>query len=203
MAFKIFFYRPNLDAELDTNPHVDWRADPHQLQTCISTHTSQFIHVNGVKLERGRDNLYGYLRTGDVITVFQPLPGADPDTMTARERERLMFRVEIFAGQGQERRGEGDFFQVLDMGPKAKERGEKRSREGSKGSEASKGSKASKTSKMSPGHGVGHHQKAPAAPGGDEEDRGSGKGGARHSRPGGGHGSRTSGAREQAKDGGK
>ncbi|KAL8993077.1 MAG: hypothetical protein Q9188_007422, partial [Gyalolechia gomerana] len=75
IAFKIFFYRPNLDFDLDTNPNTNWRADSTQLQACISTHTSQFIWINGVRLTRGKDNLYGLLRTGDVITVFQPSAG--------------------------------------------------------------------------------------------------------------------------------
>ncbi|KAL8933501.1 MAG: hypothetical protein Q9216_006335, partial [Gyalolechia sp. 2 TL-2023] len=178
IAFKIFFYRANLDADLDAHPDLDWRADTAGLQACISTQTSQFIHVNGVRLSRGRNNLFGYLRTGDVITVFQPEPGADEKALRARERERLMFRVEIFVGVGRQRRGEGDFFQVLDRGEmgggkdepqlqqqqqqkkdeQKKEKGGKRSREGSKGSEASKASKTSKTSKTSakthasPGH---------------------------------------------------
>ncbi|KAL9597843.1 MAG: hypothetical protein Q9219_004864 [cf. Caloplaca sp. 3 TL-2023] len=114
IAFDIFFWRPGLDEELDANPKVNWRAYK-DLQAGIHTRSSVGIWINGVKLKQGNGCwLYGIIRTGDVITVFEPKPGVDPSKAHVRDTENLKFKVEILVGRSRRPRREGEVFQVLE-----------------------------------------------------------------------------------------
>lgn len=110
-AFDILFHRPHLDNALAHNPNLNWAAF-EDISAIISTRTNQRIWVNGVALEKGKDCwLYGHLKTGDIITVFQPLPGAK---LTGKESEKLKFRVDMRIGKSKETRNEDEPFTVLE-----------------------------------------------------------------------------------------
>ncbi|KAL9021919.1 MAG: hypothetical protein Q9185_000933 [Variospora sp. 1 TL-2023] len=109
--------------------------DNNNISATITTGTTKHIWVNDVQVtQSSKDNrpLYGYLRTGDTVTVFHPLPGAKGE---GKEAEMLKFAVEVHVGKGNGAREAGEVFEVLEgtteEGEKAKSM--KRSQSGKKG----------------------------------------------------------------------
>ena len=77
-AFDITFWRPGLERDL-AKGH-DWTKDG-SIQAIISTRTTRWIMVNGIKVTRGADCWqFGRLYTGDVITVFDDKADGKPST---------------------------------------------------------------------------------------------------------------------------
>ena len=68
-ALDIIFWRPGIEAELDHG--ADFTKMP-DIQALIQTRCSKAILVNGVTLikEQGDGWLYGILKNGDIITIF-------------------------------------------------------------------------------------------------------------------------------------
>ena len=92
-AFDIIFWRPGLEALLDSGAH--W-TEVEGIFPIVRTRTSLRIRVNGVKLTKGKNCWhYGRLHTGDIITVFGPLDG---EAKAGKEAEFLKFRCEFFSG---------------------------------------------------------------------------------------------------------
>lgn len=114
-AFGIVFWRPSIENVLAHNPNLNWAAF-NDISALITTRTSKWILINDVKLEQGKDCwLYGHLKTGDVITVFDPVEGAKTTTTTTgKESECLKFYVDIKIGKSKELRMEGEVFKVVE-----------------------------------------------------------------------------------------
>ena len=92
-----FWYR-NIEKEIDSKTlPPNWHENP-KLVCLISTRTSRYILVNGVKLTKGtRCWNYGKLRTGDIITIVHPDLHREPKH--AYETQSLSFRCEFHTGK--------------------------------------------------------------------------------------------------------
>ena len=97
-----FWYR-NIEKEIDdkTLP-PNWYQNP-SLSCLLSTRTSRYILVNGVKLTKGKLCWqYGKLHTGDIITAVDPdldrAPNHDYETQS------LSFRCEFYIGASKDPR---------------------------------------------------------------------------------------------------
>lgn len=92
-AFDVIFWCPGLEALLESGEQ--W-TEVEGIFPIVRTRTSLKIHVNGVKLSKGKNCWhYGRLHTGDIITVFGPLEG---EAKLGKEAEFLKFRCEFFTG---------------------------------------------------------------------------------------------------------
>jgi len=139
-AFDLQLWYPGMEKDLETG--VDWTLNP-ALSCFISTRTSKYIKVNGVRLMKGTNCwLYGKLRSGDIISVFEPPEGQAASSKT--DNEFLTFSCEFYVGGSRaHRKGEGDRFVVLQEKKKWGKLGQ--SREGSVPEDTS-GSAAAATS---------------------------------------------------------
>ena len=98
-ALDIIFWRPNIEPELEQG--VDFTKMP-DIQALIQTRCSRAILVNGVHLTKEQEDgwLYGILKTGDIITIFDGPKGF------------LKLRCEFYIGLSKDRRLPGDNFTV-------------------------------------------------------------------------------------------
>ena len=98
-ALDIIFWRPGIEAELEHG--ADFTKMP-DIQALIQTRCSKAILVNGVPLtkEQGDGWLYGILKSGDIITIFDGPKGF------------LKLRCEFYVGLSQEGRAPGEMFTV-------------------------------------------------------------------------------------------
>lgn len=109
----------------------------------IGTRTKHYIKVNGVRLEAGKDCWqYGNLKTGDVITVFEPPEGQK--ARSKKDLEFLKFECEFYVGKSMQVRRATDPFKVEEEKSKYQEymRRKKPGSEASERSKASEGAKA-------------------------------------------------------------
>ncbi|MCJ1477028.1 hypothetical protein MMC13_005699 [Lambiella insularis] len=103
-AMDILFWRVGIDD--DVNSGAGWfkPADP-DLSAIIVSRASKGIKVNNIRLpfanSQGNFKLYGYLRHGDIITIYDS--GA----------EFLKFRCEFYFGLSSQARDPGEIFTVL------------------------------------------------------------------------------------------
>ncbi len=133
-AFDLQLWYPGMEKDLEAG--IDWTLNP-KLSCYISTRTSRYIKVNGVRLMKGKDCwLYGKLRSGDVISVFELAEGQH--AVTKADTEFLRFTCEFnIGGSRAHRKGEGERFVVLKE--KVKFLGGGKSREGSQVGDEDKG----------------------------------------------------------------
>jgi len=109
-AFDLQLWYPGMEKDLETG--IDWTLNPN-LSCYISTRTSRYIKVNGVRLMRGKDCwLYGKLRSGDIISVFELAEGQQAVCKADTEFLRFMCEFNI-GGSRTQRKGEGERFVVL------------------------------------------------------------------------------------------
>ena len=124
-AIDIQMWYPTIDK--DINACKDWSTNK-DLKALISTRTSRYIKINGIRLMRGEGCWqYGELRSGDIVTVFEL-----PEGMTAKkpkDSEFLRFRCEFYIGASRQSRKEGHPFKVLKEKTKFQQHEERRSRE--------------------------------------------------------------------------
>ena len=108
-AFDIRLWYPGMRKDFAAG-RDNWATNPN-LVALISTRTSRYIKVNGVRLMQGKDCwLYGKLRTGDIISVFERPEGTI--VKTDRDRECLRYRCEFFIGASKTFRKDGENFVV-------------------------------------------------------------------------------------------
>ena len=105
IAFDITFWRAGIERDEAANPTTfNWLSLPEkEISTVITTRSSKGISVNGVRLVRQDDNgqnLFGFLRTGDVVVVWE------------KGGKKIAFEVEIGYGVCKARRKEGETFVV-------------------------------------------------------------------------------------------
>jgi len=107
-AIDIQMWYPNIEKDIAAG------RDPYnkkELTAIISTRTSRYIKVNGIRLMRGKGCwLYGELRTGDIVSIFE-LP-EESKVMKPEDNEFLRFRCEFYVGASREARKEGHPFKV-------------------------------------------------------------------------------------------
>lgn len=140
-AIDIQMWYPGI--EKDVAACKDVASNPN-LTALISTRTSRYIKVNNVRLMRGKDCwLYGRLKTGDIVSVFELVEGAV--AKDEREKEFLRFRCEFFVGASKEVRKDGEKFVVETEKEKYNQFVAKKSRESSAASEAEAEAEASKS----------------------------------------------------------
>lgn len=127
-ALDIIMWYPKIEKDI-AKGKTDWQSN-ESLTAIVSTRTSLYIKVNGVRLMKGRDCwLYGRLKTGDIITIFGPLEGrANP---SEKDKEYLRFRCEFFVGASKEPRSETEPFVVETEKEKYRLAKERESRESS------------------------------------------------------------------------
>ena len=131
-AIDIQMWYPNINADIATAKDI---ASNPNLVALISTRTSRYIKVNGIRLMKGKDCwLYGRLKTGDIISVFE-LPEGQL-AKNEKEKEFLRFRCEFFVGASKEVRKEGEKFVVEQEKDKYNQSVARKSRESSTASEA-------------------------------------------------------------------
>ena len=127
-AFDIQMFYPNIYKDLYAG-RKDWYLKP-ELTALISTRTTRYIKINGVRLMKGDGCwLYGKLKSGDVISVFEL-----PEGTTARrprDKDYLRFKCEFFFGGSREVRREGERFFVQTEKAKFNRYRESKSVEGS------------------------------------------------------------------------
>ena len=99
-AMDIIFWRSGIEAEIEAG--ADWKT-MDGLKVIIVTRCSQWIFVNDVKLTKEEPDgwIYGFLRQGDIITIFEDHTGF------------LKYRCEFYVGASKEERGPGEDFKVL------------------------------------------------------------------------------------------
>ena len=99
-AMDIVFWRTGIEAAVDAG--ADWRT-MDGLQVIIVTRTNQYILINDVKLTKEEPDgwIYGFLRQGDIITIFEDATGF------------LKYRCEFYVGLAKEERAPGEDFKVL------------------------------------------------------------------------------------------
>lgn len=103
-AIDIIFWRPGIEKT------KDWHKAPDEVHAIIATRTSTAIRVNGVKLEKGKDCWkYGKLRTGDIISVFEP---KENEAAGGKASEFLRFRAEFYIGKSKATRPATEPFHV-------------------------------------------------------------------------------------------
>ena len=105
IAFDITFWRAGIEREEAANQSTfNWLNIPEkEISTVITTRSSKGISVNGVRLVRQDDNgqnLFGVLRTGDVIVVWE------------KGGKKIAFEAEIGYGVCKGARAEGETFVV-------------------------------------------------------------------------------------------
>ena len=98
-AMDILLWRPGIERELQNG--ADWAKMP-DICAIISTRCSKYIFINEVPLttSKGDGWLYGILRQGDIITIFE-----NPTAF-------LKFRCEFYFGLSREPRADGEKFVV-------------------------------------------------------------------------------------------
>lgn len=98
-AMDIVFWRSGIEREIDNGAELWTMPDVVAL---ITTRARGCIWVNDVRLTRGDGTgwLYGVLKHGDVVTIFNDDTGS------------LRFRCEFYHGLSKEVRGPGDVFTV-------------------------------------------------------------------------------------------
>ncbi|KAL9098643.1 MAG: hypothetical protein Q9163_005736 [Psora crenata] len=129
-ALDIALWYPNIERDIASGK-TDWHLN-ESLTAIISTRTSRYIKVNGVRLMKGSGCwLYGKLRTGDVITIFGPPEGVDMSSMDGKQKEYLRFRCEFFIGGSKELRDPSKPFVVEKEEEKYKQNEMRKSRESS------------------------------------------------------------------------
>ncbi|MCJ1403950.1 hypothetical protein MMC11_007173 [Xylographa trunciseda] len=98
-ALDIVFWRSGIERDLEMGAELVKMPD---ISALISTRCNRWIKVNDVKLSKaGGDGwLYGILKHGDIVTVFEGPSGF------------LKFRAEFYLGLSQVPRGTGEYFHV-------------------------------------------------------------------------------------------
>ena len=99
-AMDIVFWRSGIEAAVEAG--ADWKI-MDGLKVIIVTRCSQWIFVNDVKLTKEEPDgwIYGFLRQGDIVTIFEDHTGF------------LKYRCEFYVGAAKEERGPGEDFKVL------------------------------------------------------------------------------------------
>lgn len=124
-AIDIQMWHPNIDHDIKAGR--DWSTNK-QLRAIISTRTNLYIKINGIRLMKGKDCwLYGELRSGDVVSIFELAEGAK--AVEPRDKEFLRFKCEFYVGASRENRKEGDQFTVHKEAEKFKMHEARKSRE--------------------------------------------------------------------------
>ena len=139
-ALDIQMWYPGIEADIVVGK-TNWMNHP-KLEAILRTRASKYVRVNGVKLKKGQgEYLWGRLRTGDEITVVEPMVGAT----SARDKEFLRFRCEFFVGlsKGIRKPGETPFIVEVEK-DKFKVAEERKSRESTAALGASEGSNKDK-----------------------------------------------------------
>lgn len=109
-ALDIQMWYPGIEADIDAG-NKNWMNHP-KLEAILSTRSSIYVLVNGVKLKKGKgEYLWGRLRTGDEISVVEPKIGAT----SAEEKEYLRFRCEFFVGISKNIRKPGEKAFVVEV----------------------------------------------------------------------------------------
>ena len=109
-AIDITMWYLGIDQDVERGS-TNWHLQ-EDLSAMISTRTSRYIKVNGVRLMRGTGCWYfGKLHTGDIVTVFEPPEGREP--RNEMEKQFLKFRCEFFVGASKGPRSEEDPFVVV------------------------------------------------------------------------------------------
>ena len=139
-ALDIQMWYPGIEADIVVGK-TDWMNHP-KLEAILRTRASKYVRVNGVKLRKGQgEYLWGRLRTGDEITVVEPMMGGT----SARDKEFLRFRCEFFVGLSKSIRKPGETpFTVEVEKDKFKVAEERKSRESTAALGASEGSNKDK-----------------------------------------------------------
>ena len=107
-AIDILMWYPGIEKDIEAGKN--WATNPN-LTAIIATRTSRYIEVNNIRLITGKDCwLYGRLKTGDIISIFELVEGSV--AKDEREKEFLRFRCEFFVGASKENRKDGDTFVV-------------------------------------------------------------------------------------------
>lgn len=107
-AINILMWYPNI--EKDVAAEKDWTTNP-ALRAIITTRTSHYIKVNGIRLMKGTDCwAYGELRSGDLVSVFELREGRK--AVTKEDKEFLQYRCEFYVGLSRESRKDDDPFEV-------------------------------------------------------------------------------------------
>lgn len=110
-ALDFVMWYPGIETDLAAGDN-SWPTNPN-LSCMVLTRTSRYVKVNNIRLVNGRDCwIYGLLRTGDIITIFEPLEGTRPKSK--EDRAYLRYKCEFFVGKSREVREEGsdDAFRV-------------------------------------------------------------------------------------------
>ena len=127
-AIDIAMWYRGMEDDL-ANGKTDWPSHPN-LTAIVSTRTNLYIKVNGIRLMQGTGCWnYGKLRTGDIITVFEPPEGVSGSKQ--KEKSFLKFECEFFIGKSKERRAANEPFVVEKEEVRFREAEAKKSREGS------------------------------------------------------------------------
>lgn len=93
-AIDLQLWYPGMEKDLAAG--IDWTLNP-ALSCFISTRTSRYIKVNGVRLMKGKDCwLYGKLKSGDTISVFELAEGQE--AKSEADTEYLRFYCEFNIG---------------------------------------------------------------------------------------------------------
>ena len=135
-AIDIKMHYPGIEKDIEAGK-TDWHLR-EDLTAIITTRTSRYIKINGVRLMMGQGCwLYGKLKTNDIISVFELPEGQAPKN--EKEKEYLRLRCEFFVGASREPRAEGENFVVEKEEEKffEKKMPERRSRAGTPTSQAS------------------------------------------------------------------
>ena len=98
-AFDIVFWRSGVERDLEMGAELVKMPD---IAALISTRCNRWIKINDVKLSKAEGDgwLYGILKHGDIITIFEGSSGY------------LKLRAEFYLGLSQVPRGVGEYFHV-------------------------------------------------------------------------------------------
>ena len=133
-AIDIQMWYPTMEKDITAGCDPFTHKD---LTALISTRTSRYIKVNGIRLMKGRGCwLYGKLRTGDIVSVFEL-----PEGQRARkpkDNDFLRFRCEFFVGASRDVRKEGETFKVEKEEEKYNKMVARKSRESTEAGDARK-----------------------------------------------------------------
>ena len=109
-ALDITMFYPGMFQDIEKGS-TSWHLRD-DLTAIISTRTTRYIKVNGVRLMHGKDCwLYGKLHTGDIVTIFEPAEGREPKTEA--DKQFLKFRCEFFVGASKTPREANEPFVIL------------------------------------------------------------------------------------------
>ncbi|KAK4690123.1 hypothetical protein P7C71_g6601, partial [Lecanoromycetidae sp. Uapishka_2] len=126
-AIDVMMWYPNIEKDIAAGK--DWATNKN-LRALISTRTNRYIKVNGIRLMRGVNCwLYGELKSGDVISVFELSEGRKAEV--PEDNEFLKFRCEFYVGASRDARKEGNPFKVLKEEEKYNQMVARKSRESS------------------------------------------------------------------------